>query len=87
MWMPRLRLGRAACPALVWFASAPEFCDVTPGRNPAHELDGFDELGSQAWSNDSEKLRAIRAKSLERGMPDYRVRSGSVSQDFAHRAA
>jgi hypothetical protein len=28
-------------------------------------LDGFDELGSQAWSNDSEKLRAIRAKSLE----------------------
>jgi hypothetical protein len=28
-------------------------------------LDGFDELGSQAWSNDSEKLRGIRAKSLE----------------------
>jgi hypothetical protein len=28
-------------------------------------LDGFDELGSQAWSDDSEKLRAIRAKSLE----------------------
>lgn len=28
-------------------------------------LDGFDELGSQAWSNDSEKLRAIRARSLE----------------------
>lgn len=28
-------------------------------------LDGFDELGSQAWSNDSDKLRAIRAKSLE----------------------
>lgn len=28
-------------------------------------LDGFDELGSQAWSNDSEKLKGIRAKSLE----------------------
>jgi hypothetical protein len=28
-------------------------------------LDGFDELGSQAWSDDSEKLKAIRAKSLE----------------------
>ncbi len=28
-------------------------------------FDGFDELGSQAWSNDSDKLRAIRAKSLE----------------------
>jgi len=28
-------------------------------------LDGFDELGSQAWSNDSEKLRGIRARSLE----------------------
>lgn len=28
-------------------------------------LDGFDELGSQAWSNDSEKLRAIRGKALE----------------------
>lgn len=28
-------------------------------------LDGFDEIGSQAWSNDSSKLRLIRSKSLE----------------------
>ena len=28
-------------------------------------LDGFDEIGSQAWSNDGTRLRAIRAKSLE----------------------
>ncbi|GGE23379.1 hypothetical protein GCM10011390_48510 [Aureimonas endophytica] len=28
-------------------------------------FDGFDELGSQSWSNDNDKLRAIRAKSLE----------------------
>ena len=28
-------------------------------------LDGFDELGSQSWSNDSDKLRFIRAKSLQ----------------------
>ncbi|MFL9829198.1 hypothetical protein, partial [Rhodoplanes sp. SY1] len=28
-------------------------------------LDGFDELGYQAWSNDSNRLRQIRAKSLE----------------------
>ncbi len=28
-------------------------------------LDGFDEIGSQAWSNDSKKLRAIRAQALE----------------------
>ncbi|MBY5868788.1 NACHT domain-containing protein [Rhizobium leguminosarum] len=28
-------------------------------------LDGFDEIGSQAWSNDNSKLRVIRAKSLE----------------------
>ncbi len=27
-------------------------------------LDGFDEIGSQAWSNDSARLKAIRAKSL-----------------------
>ncbi|MBC6718678.1 hypothetical protein H9Q09_21070 [Aurantimonas sp. DM33-3] len=27
-------------------------------------LDGFDEIGSQAWSNDVQKLRQIRAKSL-----------------------
>jgi hypothetical protein len=28
-------------------------------------LDGFDEIGSQAWSNDGARLKAIRAKSLE----------------------
>jgi hypothetical protein len=28
-------------------------------------LDGFDEIGSQAWSVDTDKLRAIRAQSLE----------------------
>jgi hypothetical protein len=28
-------------------------------------LDGFDEIGSQAWSNDGVRLKAIRAKSLE----------------------
>ena len=28
-------------------------------------LDGFDEIGSQAWSNDVQRLKAIRAKSLE----------------------
>ena len=28
-------------------------------------LDGFDEIGSQAWSNDATKLKAIRAKALE----------------------
>jgi hypothetical protein len=28
-------------------------------------LDGFDELGSQSWSNDTEKLKVIRAKSLD----------------------
>jgi hypothetical protein len=39
-------------------------------------LDGFDELGSQAWSNDSEKLKAIRAKSLE-GVKDLIARSGA----------
>lgn len=27
-------------------------------------LDGFDEIGSQAWSNDGARLKAIRAKSL-----------------------
>jgi NACHT domain len=37
-------------------------------------LDGFDELGSQSWSNDSEKMRAIRAKSLE-GIKDLLTRS------------
>ena len=28
-------------------------------------FDGFDEIGSQAWSNDVQKLKAIRAKALE----------------------
>lgn len=28
-------------------------------------LDGFDEIGSQAWSNDGARLKLIRAKSLE----------------------
>jgi energy-coupling factor transporter ATP-binding protein EcfA2 len=28
-------------------------------------LDGFDEIGSQAWSADDQKLKTIRAKSLE----------------------
>ncbi|WP_352640538.1 hypothetical protein [Mesorhizobium sp. M0220] len=28
-------------------------------------LDGFDEVGSQAWSNDGQKLKIIRAKSLQ----------------------
>ncbi len=28
-------------------------------------LDGFDEIGSQAWSNDGTRLKLIRAKSLE----------------------
>jgi hypothetical protein len=37
-------------------------------------LDGFDELGSQSWSNDSEKLRVIRAKSLE-GVRDLIMRA------------
>jgi hypothetical protein len=37
-------------------------------------LDVFDELGSQSWSNDSEKLRVIRAKSLE-GVKDLIART------------
>jgi NACHT domain len=41
-------------------------------------LDGFDELGSQAWSNDSEKLRVIRAKSLE-GVKDLISRTTGAS--------
>ena len=28
-------------------------------------LDGFDEIGSQAWSNDGVKLRTIRSQALE----------------------
>jgi hypothetical protein len=41
-------------------------------------LDGFDELGSQAWSNDSEKLRVIRAKSLEGVRDLIRKTTGGV---------
>lgn len=37
-------------------------------------LDGFDEIGSQAWSNDGTRLRAIRSKSLE-GVKDIVTRS------------
>ena len=37
-------------------------------------LDGFDEIGSQAWSNDDQLLRNIRAKSLE-GVRDLIQRS------------
>jgi energy-coupling factor transporter ATP-binding protein EcfA2 len=39
-------------------------------------LDGFDEIGSQAWSNDSARLKAIRAKSLA-GVKDL-VRSSNA---------
>ena len=39
-------------------------------------LDGFDELGLQAWSNDPDKLRGIRAQSLE-GVKDLLARSQS----------
>ncbi|WP_151343465.1 NACHT domain-containing protein [Rhizobium leguminosarum] len=38
-------------------------------------VDGFDEIGSQAWSNDLGKLRAIRAKSLE-GVKDLVKNNG-----------
>jgi hypothetical protein len=48
-------------------------------------LDGFDELGSQAWSNDSEKLRAIRAKSLE-GVKELlsRSKAGAIISGREH---
>jgi NACHT domain len=48
-------------------------------------LDGFDELGSQAWSNDNDKLRVIRAKSLE-GVRDLisRTRSGVIISGREH---
>lgn len=39
-------------------------------------LDGFDELGSQAWSNDSAKLRVIRGRSLD-GVRDLISRTSS----------
>jgi hypothetical protein len=41
-------------------------------------LDGFDEIGSQAWSNDVQKLKSIRAKALE-GVKDLvRANRGGV---------
>ena len=39
-------------------------------------LDGFDELGSQSWSNDSDKLKLIRSRSLE-GVRDLIAKSQS----------
>jgi hypothetical protein len=36
-----------------------------PSGSIAFLLDGFDEIGSQAWSSDSQKLKLIRAKALE----------------------
>lgn len=39
-------------------------------------LDGFDEIGSQAWSHDSSKLRLIRQKSLE-GVKDIVINNKS----------
>ncbi len=38
---------------------------AAPSGSIAFLLDGFDEIGSQAWSSDSNKLRLIRAKALE----------------------
>jgi hypothetical protein len=38
-------------------------------------LDGFDEIGSQAWSNDDNRLKIIRAKSLE-GVKDIVINKG-----------
>ena len=42
-----------------------EMLRVLPSGAFIFLLDGFDELGSQAWSVDTDKLRAIRAESLE----------------------
>ncbi|MGX1101585.1 NACHT domain-containing protein [Amorphus sp. MBR-141] len=39
-------------------------------------IDGFDEIGSQTWSNNTEKLRTIRSKSLE-GVKDLISKSKS----------
>ena len=36
-----------------------------PSANFVFLLDGFDEIGSQAWSRDTVKLRSIRSQSLE----------------------
>lgn len=44
-------------------------------RSTVFLIDGFDEIGSQAWSSDASKIRAIRAKSLE-GVKDI-VQSNS----------
>lgn len=41
-------------------------------------LDGFDEIGSQAWSNDGNRLKFIRAKSLE-GVKDIIQKNGGGS--------
>ncbi|WP_156332618.1 NACHT domain-containing protein [Rhodopseudomonas sp. AAP120] len=48
-------------------------------------LDGFDEIGSQAWSNDDARLKVIRAKSLE-GVKDIVVsnRSGTLVAGREH---
>ncbi len=46
-----------------------------PSGSMAFLLDGFDEIGSQAWSSDSQKLKMIRAKALE-GVKDL-VQSSS----------
>lgn len=48
-------------------------------------FDGFDELGSQAWSNDADKLRTIRAKSLE-GVKDLigRTQGGIIVSGREH---
>jgi hypothetical protein len=37
-------------------------------------IDGFDEIGSQSWSNDGKKLRAIRAQALQ-GVKDLILKS------------
>ncbi len=38
-------------------------------------LDGFDELGFQSWTDDAEKIRTLRARSLE-GVRDLIAKSG-----------
>jgi hypothetical protein len=38
-------------------------------------MDGFDELGFQSWTDDSEKIKTLRARSLE-GVRDLIVRTG-----------
>lgn len=41
-------------------------------------LDGFDEIGSQAWSNDGNRLKAIRSKSLAGVRELVKSNSGGV---------